>query len=1091
MASHIALDSPVVLATTLLCLLVYFHTQMEPSALSRYYAWLPWRATSLSSPLTAWRLFSHSLGHGGWDHLQHNLMLLCLVGPPCERHYGSTAVFRVLVCCSVAVAISHWTLGPSNAQIFGLSGNVFALITLNGFAGFTGGHKAVPATAVLTMVLWLAGEIGPLLHGKADGISHASHLVGALFGSYCGYAVGQVPSRRSAFQELSGVLREPRDPPIGWNASAGDGEAREPRLSGASRKTSASGSRGRQNAVPSSVLRPSSPGAAAASLNPRVFGRREAERNAQVLESDSSSSSSSSSGFPTRDDNFDMARCLDGFCSRHGSLPSLPRNVITRCGSATAKRRTCELSSTKARAVPSLLMPSPMEAAPSFRCRPACLTRCAWSSLSWTPAARRTGWRLRSSVVACRQRGQSCSRTTASLAVNQVVHDNYFAAFGVPREWLPRILVFASHAWVSGYVLELRTDQNQKIDLRHGDSVQLRASKFYEVVLTPRERGGQKPCREAALDFLARPGQLHSVMYFRGEATGKEGLFLYPGDASAPGSAEAADPAPWRDCEDMSPAILESPWPRDHRNAQMGDRGLVLTNLFHLLDQDRNLLLDTSEQAQLLRHAPGELAGACRMQLVATSGDGRDGGGGSQMLPATSTFPCFWPLWSTRRPSVSARFFGDCGSKGKWIHPRKSHALPGCCFVAHVGPRGKSWGAVEGPNPACWSEALRYADCCDDKSNTTCWTQDYDWELCCAEPEPWQIWETPPPPEQPGGRPSAEKAPLSQLMLEAGSDKAQNGYCPIYEVLLQPLKVQRLLEVGLGTQNPDSLSSMAGLGPGFRPGGSLRAWRDYLPQAFIYGLDVMPDAMVRGEVPFLVSGDSTELGVSSPPPPARVRTALADSANEGHVASVMKSWGFASAPGPGTPRGVFDVVVDDGLHSPEAQIATLGSLWPWLKRGGIFVVEDINDGKPMLQRASAAIEGIVGKAPYFFVDNFLMPARFIMLSNACSESQPLTAQRLQKTGGATPDKWEAMAQELSCLDDDDAPMLPLGPLAQQPGKRGLPNRRSRVEGRARSHSRSHFSSSNSRGSGRSVQSSPSESPMRGTKSSASGMVSRV
>ena len=35
------------------------------------------------------------------------------------------------------------------------------------------------------------------------------------------------------------------------------------------------------------------------------------------------------------------------------------------------------------------------------------------------------------------------------------------------------------------------------------------------------------------------------------------------------------------------------------------------------------------------------------------------------MLPATSTFPCFWPLWSTRRPSVSARFFGDCGSKGR------------------------------------------------------------------------------------------------------------------------------------------------------------------------------------------------------------------------------------------------------------------------------------------------------------------------------------------------------------------------------------------------------------------------------------------
>eukprot|EP00439_Symbiodinium_sp_Y106_P053382 s2072_g7.t1 len=1067
MASHIALDSPVVLATTLLCLLVYFHTQMEPSALSRYYAWLPWRATSLSSPLTAWRLFSHSLGHGGWDHLQHNLMLLCLVGPPCERHYGSTAVFRVLVCCSVAVAISHWTLGPSNAQIFGLSGNVFALITLNGFAGFTGGHKAVPATAVLTMVLWLAGEIGPLLHGKADGISHASHLVGALFGSYCGYAVGQVPSRRSAFQELSGVLREPRDPPIGWNASAGDGEAREPRLSGASRKTSASGSRGRQNvpaarmpclqafcgrAVPE-LQRPALTHASSAAV-----------RQSATLRSSRATAAAAAPAPAARTSLNAAAQFRHGQMSRWlllaARLAPFPaeecHHTLRLCNGQAKDLRAQFYQGTRGAIVADALA---YGSCTEFQV-PTCLSDEMRMEFFELDAGGQENW-LAASVFG---RGMPAKRAI----LQQVVHDNYFAAFGVPREWLPRILVFASHAWVSGYVLELRTDQNQKIDLRHGDSVQLRASKFYEVVLTPRERGGQKPCREAALDFLARPGQLHSVMYFRGEATGKEGLFLYPGDASAPGSAEAADPAPWRDCEDMSPAILESPWPRDHRNAQMGDRGLVLTNLFHLLDQDRNLLLDTSEQAQLLRHAPGELAGACRMQLVATSGDGRDGGGGSQMLPATSTFPCFWPLWSTRRPSVSARFFGDCGSKGKWIHPRKSHALPGCCFVAHVGPRGKSWGAVEGPNPACWSEALRYADCCDDKSNTTCWTQDYDWELCCAEPEPWQIWETPPPPEQPGGRPSAEKAPLSQLMLEAGSDKAQNGYCPIYEVLLQPLKVQRLLEVGLGTQNPDSLSSMAGLGPGFRPGGSLRAWRDYLPQAFIYGLDVMPDAMVRGE--------------------ARVRTALADSANEGHVASVMKSWGFASAPGPGTPRGVFDVVVDDGLHSPEAQIATLGSLWPWLKRGGIFVVEDINDGKPMLQRASAAIEGIVGKAPYFFVDNFLNQS-----SGRLRHGSGLLILRkpLQKTGGATPDKWEAMAQELSCLDDDDAPMLPLGPLAQQPGKRGLPNRRSRVEGRARSHSRSHFSSSNSRGSGRSVQSSPSESPMRGTKSSASGMVSRV
>ena len=44
--------------------------------------------------MLALRVLAHPLGHGGWDHLQHNLMLFSLVGPPCERHYGSEAVLK-------------------------------------------------------------------------------------------------------------------------------------------------------------------------------------------------------------------------------------------------------------------------------------------------------------------------------------------------------------------------------------------------------------------------------------------------------------------------------------------------------------------------------------------------------------------------------------------------------------------------------------------------------------------------------------------------------------------------------------------------------------------------------------------------------------------------------------------------------------------------------------------------------------------------------------------------------------------------------------------------------------------------------------
>ncbi len=144
---------------------------------------------SLPFEFSAWKRFGCEQLEADWGHLQHNLMLLSLVGPPCERYYGSptlmlrgckmlqrrqwnhvwtwtwhavesnhwkhisylltcslwpflrTCTFfnpfvrKVLVCCSLAVAASHWLLGPPNAQILGLSGVVFALIMLNGGFG--------------------------------------------------------------------------------------------------------------------------------------------------------------------------------------------------------------------------------------------------------------------------------------------------------------------------------------------------------------------------------------------------------------------------------------------------------------------------------------------------------------------------------------------------------------------------------------------------------------------------------------------------------------------------------------------------------------------------------------------------------------------------------------------------------------------------------------------------------------------------------------------------------------------------------------------------------------------------------------------
>lgn len=181
---HITIDSPVVLTTAAICIAVHLLSLVYPP-LHQYFVWLPWRATFVMSPVTLMRLFTHPFVHSDWAHLHQNLMIFCLVGPPCERYYSSEVVAWVFICASVAVALSHWISGPPNAAVEGLSGFVWALIMLNAVAGIR--DRALPASALLTASLWIAKEIGQWAWSKDDNISHWGHLVGATVGGYCGY----------------------------------------------------------------------------------------------------------------------------------------------------------------------------------------------------------------------------------------------------------------------------------------------------------------------------------------------------------------------------------------------------------------------------------------------------------------------------------------------------------------------------------------------------------------------------------------------------------------------------------------------------------------------------------------------------------------------------------------------------------------------------------------------------------------------------------------------------------------------------------------------------------------------------------------
>jgi hypothetical protein len=188
---------------------------------------------------------------------------------------------------------------------------------------------------------------------------------------------------------------------------------------------------------------------------------------------------------------------------------------------------------------------------------------------------------------------------------------------------------------------------------------------------------------------------------------------------------------------------------------------------------------------------------------------------------------------------------------------------------------------------------------------------------------------------------------LAELFHHYGSDKDRNGYSPLYATLLTALRLSsqrvRLIEVGIGTMIEGAPSSMLGYGlEGYRPGGSLRAWRDWfrLPRRSeldIVGLDIQPDTQFSEE---------------------GIRTALCDSTDGQAVESCFKKLGI--------PRSSVDVLIDDGLHLDTAQWATLKNMLPFVRDGGFYIIEDIYHSSRVSGEPERLEEYAAGY-PYFFV----------------------------------------------------------------------------------------------------------------------------
>lgn len=144
---------------------------------------------------------------------------------------------------------------------------------------------------------------------------------------------------------------------------------------------------------------------------------------------------------------------------------------------------------------------------------------------------------------------------------------------------------------------------------------------------------------------------------------------------------------------------------------------------------------------------------------------------------------------------------------------------------------------------------------------------------------------------------------LESLFTKYGTDKGIWGYTEYYDRLMGPRRfdVKRVLEIGICGYRDI---------PGNVVGASLFCWRDFFPNAEIYGID--------NDSRFIFNDQQ------------RIHTAQCDAYDPDALHAALVQFG-------GQP---FDMIVDDAVHDPSPQIALMNCLQPWLVDGGRYFMED-------------------------------------------------------------------------------------------------------------------------------------------------------
>lgn len=140
---------------------------------------------------------------------------------------------------------------------------------------------------------------------------------------------------------------------------------------------------------------------------------------------------------------------------------------------------------------------------------------------------------------------------------------------------------------------------------------------------------------------------------------------------------------------------------------------------------------------------------------------------------------------------------------------------------------------------------------------------------------------------------------LNKLAVIHKADKyGVHFYTPHYQHFFKPFKYKKnnILEIGVG-----------GYDDPIRGGSSLRMWKTYFPFSKIYSLDIYDKSALQQSRIKIYQGSQVDKNVLN---------------------QIIKD------------VGEFDLIIDDGSHINEHVITTFEYLFPKLKNGGFYVIED-------------------------------------------------------------------------------------------------------------------------------------------------------